>query len=83
MAARRSAGSETRVMPKEEPPRAGLTNSGNARAPARARAASGSRAQSRSVMVSHGPTSRPAAWKATFMKCLSMPTADASTPQPT
>jgi hypothetical protein len=46
-------------------------------------AASASRSQSRSVITAYGPTGRPADSKSTFMRCLSIMTALAATPDPT
>src|SRR5699024_5725600 len=71
-----------RLIPSDDPPRAGFTNNGRSSWATRLRAASRLCCQSASVMVTQGPTFSPAYWYAIFMKCLSMPTAEASTPAP-
>ena len=67
----------------EDPARAGLTKTGKPSWSTRLRTVSGSLRHCRSVTAMYGPTRSPADSKTTFMKCLSMPTADASTPAPT
>ena len=70
-------------MPMLDPPRAGLANAGKPRSSTRASTPAGSVSHSRRVTVVPGVTGSPAAARTTFMKALSMPTAEASTPEPT
>ena len=68
--------------PTLDPARAGLTKTGSPRAAASARTPSGSRSQRARVTVTHGETGTPAACSTIFMKCLSMHSAESSTPPP-
>ena len=72
-------------MPTLDPRLAGLTNSGNASRASERVADAGAVAQPL-ARADHGVVDdcgRPRAAKTTFIIALSMPTADASTPQPT
>ena len=82
----------TRVVPILDPPRAGLTNTGQPSSAissstrlrswlAAPPAAAGAR-QSRSRTTTYRPTGRPRAVKISFMYSLSMPAALANTPAP-
>ena len=87
--------SEALDVPMLDPPRAGLTNSGqpSSAIASNTRLRSGSAGdqvpsassggQSRSRTTTCGPTGSPLAWKMIFMYSLSMLTALASTPAPT
>lgn len=74
-------------MPIEDPARAGLTKTGQpwsaAKSTTALRAAAGSFSHSRGRITTYGPTGRPKEMKTRFMYSLSMPTAEASTPEPT
>ncbi len=95
MAASSCVMSEALDVPMLDPPRAGLTNSGQPSSviasSTRLRSGSGATAalsatcggQSRSPTTTCGPTGSPRAWKMSFMYSLSMLTALASTPAPT
>ena len=85
IAASSPARSSARDVPMLEPPRAGLTNTGQPSSPiassTRLRSASAAAGpQSRSRTTTNGPTGSPLAAKISFMYSLSMPTALASTP---
>ena len=67
MAASRSSGVATLVMPMLEPARAGLTKTGKPREATASIAAAGSRCHCASVITVYGPTGMPAAAKTTFM----------------
>ena len=82
-AASSSAQSCTFVTPTDEPARAGLTNTGRPSPRARRSQSSRSRAHDARVTDTHGATATPAPCSTVFVKCLSMPSADASTPLPT
>ncbi len=79
------AGPVTREIPMLEPPRAGLTNTGQPSSAissrTRLRSPSPLR-QSRSRTTTYRPTGRPRADMSSFMYSLSMPAALAKTPAP-
>ena len=77
-AAGNSSQESTLEMPIDDPPRAGLTNTGNPRRP---RSESASSSPSASTACS--PTGMPPATARFLVRSLSMPAADASTPGPT
>ena len=83
IAAGRSARSSTLEMPRLDPARAGLTNTGRPRAATVCVHASGSRSNAPGRITVYGETGSPSPASTSFMKCLSMPTADARTPAPT
>jgi hypothetical protein len=84
MAGPSSAASCAFEMPTLDPRFAGLTNSGNPSVSAAVRAiASLDAAHCVAVTLIDSHTFNPRAANSTFMTALSMPTADASTPQPT
>ena len=83
MAASSSLIDFTFVTPTLDPARAGFTNTGNPSCVTASRTVSGWFAQSKPVTVRHGATSIPAASMTVLAKCLSMPTLEASTPDPT
>ena len=83
IAASRSAIDFTLVTPTLDPARAGFTNTGSPSCFTASRTLSGRFAQSKPVTVRHGATSIPADSITVLAKCLSMPTLEASTPDPT
>ena len=66
-----------------DPARAGLANDGKPRSSTRVRTPIGSCSHSVRVTTMPGVTGRPAACSTTFMNALSIPTAEARTPEPT
>ncbi len=78
IAAGSAAQSSTRLIPIDEPPRAGLTNTGS---PSRSWSASASDAPARTT--AYGPTGRPSAASSFLVNSLSIATALPSTPEPT
>ena len=70
-------------MPMLDPARAGLAKEGKPRSSMRARQPTGSCSHSVRVTTMPGVTGRPADSSTTFMNALSIPTAEASTPEPT
>ena len=85
MAGSTSSSTDTRVIPMLEPPRAGLTNTGqpSSAISSRIRLRSATARQSRSRTTTYRPTGRPRADMSSFMYSLSMPAALANTPAPT
>ena len=82
----RSSKPPARVIPMLEPPRAGLTNTGQPSCSAissRIRLRSETARQSLSRTTTYRPTGRPRADMSSFMYSLSMPAALANTPAPT
>ena len=77
-AAGRSAQSSTRLIPIEEPPRAGLTKTGS---PSRSRSVAASDRPARTTV--YGPTGSPSASSSFLVNSLSIATALPSTPEPT
>ena len=80
-------GPEARDVPIDDPPRAGLTNTGQPSSPisssTRLRSAvDAAEPQSRSRTTTYGPMGSPRAANSSFMYSLSMPAALASTPAP-
>jgi hypothetical protein len=83
MAAPRSSHDVTLDTPTLEPARAGFTNTGRPSSSDPLRTDSGSSRHRYAVTVCHGATGMPACCRTVFVKCLSMPSALASTPLPT
>ena len=87
MASSSPSGPVTREIPMLEPPRAGLTNTGQPSSAissrTRLRSPSSAERQSRSRTTTYRPTGRPRADMSSFMYSLSMPAALAKTPAPT
>ncbi len=78
-----SAGPVTRETPMEDPMLAGLTNRGQGSPPAAVSGSSLTACHCRRVNQTPGTTGMPSAAKARLMATLSMPTAEAATPEPT
>ncbi len=84
MAGSTSSSTDTRVIPMLEPPRAGLTNTGQPSSAISSRICLRSAAvrHSRSRTTTYRPAGRPRADMSSFMYSLSMPAALANTPAP-
>ncbi|CPU64722.1 Uncharacterised protein [Mycobacteroides abscessus] len=70
-------------MPRLDPARAGLTKTGRPSAATACVTVSGSRSNAPGLTTVYGAIGRPSPASTSFMKCLSMPTAEARTPAPT